>query len=138
MIGIAIISLTLLTLSGVLIDQHRRAWFVLQADKETDKRGRRFGLLQYRRRMVGSSTIGLVGALIAVHPVVPRVPLWAALYLAVLVSCCVTILICGLLDALAGARFYKQVQLEERLKQATLAFELQQAQKNAATTTDET
>lgn len=119
------VSAVLLGLAGLLIDQHRRAY--PRAAAGGDARSRRFAASQYRRRMVGSSTIGVVGALFGVQRLVPETPLWMAVYLAALLGGCMVILLCGLADALAGAKFYRRARLEDRLEQAALAFELERA-----------
>lgn len=125
MIAHATVTLLLLGLSGLLIDQHRRAR--LSADHEPDARFATFCRKQFRRRMIGSATIGWVGVLLALYPVVPREPRWMAAYLAALLLSVGTILICGILDAFAGMQFYRRVRLEDRLKQAALALELERS-----------
>lgn len=136
MIAPFVTSLALLTLAGLLIDQHRRAWSAAQDDPEIDEPKRMYAYRQYRRRMLGSSLIGAEGALIAFQPIVPHEPVWISVYVAALVLGCLAIVIAGLLDALAGAKFYRRARLEDRLKQAALAFELEQRQRQADNSSD--
>lgn len=129
MIGTYVMSLGLLGLSGLLIDQHRRVWADAREDLAAGSPLHRFARSQFRRRMIGSSMIGVVGALIALHPIIPREPEWVVVYIASLLLGCLAIFTAGLIDALAGARHYRRARLEDRLKQAKLAFELQQQAK---------
>lgn len=142
------ISLTLLGLSGLLIDQHRRArWRAerehndqrrsAQSDDRSRARSFAFACWQYRRRMVGSSTIGVVGALFALLPIIPREPLPMTAYVAALVFGCLVIFLCGVLDAVAGARFYRRAKLEDRLQQAALAVEIERRERLGSTTADD-
>ena len=133
MMGQFAMSLALLTLSGWLIDRHRREWRDAQADDQTDARMWQFTKSKHRRRMLASSTIGIVGALIAVEPLVPRTPTWMSIYLVLLLCCFLTILVCGIVDAWAGARLYREARLEQRVKQARMAWELRKSSSRDAT-----
>lgn len=127
MIGTYVVSLLLLALSGLLIDTHRRAWQRQQAQADLSESNRRFAYRQYRRRMLASATIGVVGALIGVHPVVPRQPAWMASYLAILLLLCLWILIAGMMDAAAGALQYRKERRKQLASHAKLTRELCEA-----------
>ena len=132
MIAYAVLSLALLTLSGWLMDRHRRTWFEARGDDSLTPEHRRYAHWQYWRRMVSSATIGVVGVLIAVQPVVPARPLAMTVYLLSLLFGCLVILIGGIADAFAGARFHRRVHLELKRRQAQLSLELLQASKREA------
>lgn len=131
-VGTWVASLSLVGLAGGLIDSHRRAWNrhaggddpTLPAD---DANARRFASGQYRRRMLASSAIAILGLLIAVRSVVPHSPAWIVSYLALLVGGCVAIMMLGLLDAVASSRFYRRAQRRHRTSADELADALKEA-----------
>jgi len=126
-------SLGLLTLSGWLIDRHRREWSEAQADSTATPRLQKFSRAKHRRRMLASSTIGVVGGLIAIDPLIPRTPTWMGVYLVLLVLCFLNILLQGIVDAVAGARLYREVRTEQRAKQARMAWQLRNARSQDST-----
>jgi hypothetical protein len=131
MYSIYVISLVLMGLSGVLLDSHRRSWRSAQQDAELSDRDRRFALGQYRRRMQASSIIGGLGAAIGMSPIIPRTPLWIAVYLASLVGACACILILALLDLVASQQNFRRLRSEQLTAEAKLARELQAAREAA-------
>ncbi|MEM6329877.1 MAG: hypothetical protein AAF790_06480 [Planctomycetota bacterium] len=126
----ALLSLLLLGLSGWLIDQHRTVWAQARGAAPPGGRRLRFARGQFWRRMISSSTIGLVGLLVALRPVVPREPLPMTVYLAALLLGCLLIVAGGVADAYAGARFYRETVRRQRVRQAELAVELLAAHKD--------
>jgi hypothetical protein len=127
MIAAFIISLSLLGLSGLLIDSHRRSWAAARDAAELPDRDKRFALAQYRRRMQASSMIGLIGVAIGGGPLVPREPRPMALYLAMLLVSCAWIMLLSLLDVWATRQHYQRLRMEQLAKQLQLALELASA-----------
>lgn len=123
----AAFSLGLIALSGWLIDQHRRVWSQAKTDHSLAARDRRFSRVQFWRRMIASSTIGVVGVLIALKQVIPEEPLPVALYLAALLLACLVILGGGVVDAYANARFHHRTLRRRQRRQARMMLELVQA-----------
>src|SRR5262245_10749910 len=99
MIATWIVSLTLVGLSGVMLDMHRRSWRVAEHDESMSPTARRFAMSQYRRRMQASGIIGALGLAIAVWPIVPHEPWTMALYLASLAGACLAITVLAAMDA---------------------------------------
>jgi hypothetical protein len=118
MLSSSLISLALLGLAGALIDGHRRAWRKLAGCDVAGVAERSFGQARFRRRMLASSAIGVIGLLLGLGPLVPRKPLWMAGYLALLGAGCGALVLLGGLDALATGRHQRrQLQaLSEQLK----------------------
>lgn len=125
MIGVVVISLSLLGISGLLVDSHRRAWRVVRESSTLPARDRRFARSMYRRRMLASGTIGLVGAAIAVGPLVPQLPLPMAAYLAAMLAACAWIMLLAMLDVLATRQHYRRLRSENRARQLQLTLEMQ-------------
>lgn len=125
MLGVIFISLSLLSISGLLIDSHRRAWQLARESSTLPERDKRFAGAMYRRRMLASSTIGLVGAAIAVGPLVPRSPLPMAAYLAALLAACAWIMLLAMIDVLATRQHYRRLRSENRARQLQLTLEMQ-------------
>lgn len=124
-----ILSLALLGLSGMLIDIHRRSWHRQQTQEDLSERDLKYAHRQFRRRMMASATIGVVGALIAIRPIVPREPIWMACYLGLMLLCCLWILCAGMIDAAAGALQYRHSRRQQIASQLKLTQELYEAAK---------
>jgi hypothetical protein len=124
MITIYIISLALIALSGVLIDSHRRSWRAAQADDSLSDRDRRFARSQYRRRLQASSIIGVLGAAIAMRPIVPHEPWAMMIYVATLLGACVCMMLLALLDVLATRQNFARLRSEQLAAQIELARHL--------------
>lgn len=121
------IALVLLALSGLLLDAHRRTWRAAEADAELDERGRRAAKAQYLRRMRASGTIGVLGALLILQPLVPQEPLWFTLYLLLLVLLCGWMLLLALVDGFAAALRVRRARHETESLEAKLEREIQAA-----------
>jgi hypothetical protein len=128
MIPTFVLSLSLLGLCGLLLDSHRRTWRRAQESTELSEREKRYALSQYRRRMQASSTIGVVGAAIAVGPIVPHRPGPMTLYLAALLAACAWIMLMALLDFWATRQHYQRIRSEQMTAQIRLAMELRAAE----------
>lgn len=122
------ISLALMVLCGLLLDSHRRAWRYAQESSDLAAREKRYALSQYRRRMQASGTIGVVGAAIAVGPLVPHRPGPMTLYLAALLAACAWIMLMALLDFWATRQHYNRIRSEQLTAQVRLAMELRAAE----------
>ena len=66
MLAVAIISLTMLGLSGLLIDSHRRTWREARDSASLSQADKQFARAMYGRRMQASGLVGLMGAAIGV------------------------------------------------------------------------
>jgi hypothetical protein len=128
MLGTYVISLALMGLCGLLLDSHRRSWRHAQESADLPAREKRYALSQYRRRMQASGTIGLVGAAIAVGPLVPHRPGPMTLYLAALLAACAWIMLMALLDFWATRQHYNRIRSEQLTAQVRLAMELRAAE----------
>jgi hypothetical protein len=128
MAPIIIVSLVLLGLCGLLLDSHRRTWHHARDSDELSPREKRYALSQYRRRMQASGTIGLIGAAIALGPLVPHRPEPMTLYLAALLAGCAWIMLMALLDFWATRQHYHRIRSEQLTAQVQLARELRAAQ----------
>lgn len=121
-----ILSLTLLGISGLLIDAHRRRWRGVAADGNIAESNLRYARAEYRRRMRACSAIGVVGALIGVWPLVPRHPLWISTYLALLLLATLGILLLAVLDGWATSQRFHRLRTAQQILQTRLAHELEQ------------
>lgn len=124
MVAIYATSLVLMGLSGLMLDVHRRSWRAARQDESMTERDRRFALAQYRRRMQGSAMIGVLGAAIAMQPLVPPRPWPMAIYVASLAGACGCIMVLAALDALATRQNYLRLRSEQLAAQLKLAREL--------------
>lgn len=124
MFAVIFISLSLLGISGLLMDSHRRTWREARDSATLPERDKRFAGSMFRRRMLASGTIGAVGAAIAVGPLVPRVPLAMAAYLAALLAACAWIMLLAMFDVWATRRHYRRLRSEHRDRQVQLAVEM--------------
>src|SRR5882724_4342193 len=128
MVAVFVASLALLAVCGLLLDSHRRTWQHARDSDEFSPREKRYALSQYRRRMQASGTIGLVGAAIAVGPLVPHRPEPMTLYLAALLAGCTWIMLMALLDFWATRQHYHRIRSEQMTAQVQLAREIRAAQ----------
>ncbi|MGE3241640.1 MAG: hypothetical protein AB7I57_11265 [Pirellulales bacterium] len=124
MLGVVVISLALLGISGWLIDSHRRNWREALSSNKIGDREKRFAGAMYRRRMLASSTIGATGAAIALWPVIPPRPMAITLYLAALLAACAWIMLLALVDFVATRHYYRRLRQEQLAKQVELAVEM--------------
>jgi hypothetical protein len=127
------VSLTLLGVSGLLLDSHRRAWRHAQDSTDLPPQEKRYSLSQYRRRMQASGMIGLIGAAIAVGPLVPHRPEPMTLYLAALLAACAWIMLMALLDYWATRQHYRRIRSEQLTAQVRLTMELRAAEQRRET-----
>jgi hypothetical protein len=118
------ISLSLIGLSGLLLDMHRRSWRAARQDALMSDRDRRFALAQYRRRTQASGIIGLIGAAIGAGPLVPQKPWPMVLYVATLGVACVWIVLLAALDAWAIRQNFARLRGEQIAAQVKLARDL--------------
>jgi peptidoglycan/LPS O-acetylase OafA/YrhL len=123
MISAGIFSLFLLGLSGVLLDLHRRSWRAVQHMESISAGDLRFARSQYRRRTQASSTIGVLGAVLGVYPLVPRAPLPFTLYLVAITLACVAIMLLAALDSWATRQNFLRLRSEQLATQIKLARE---------------
>lgn len=126
-----LIALALLALSGLLIDAHRRTWRAAENNSNLDQRQLRSARAQYLRRIRASGTIGLVGALLIIRPVVPHEPLWYTLYLLLLVLLCGLMLILALIDGFAASLRIRRARRQTESLEAQLEKELRAARERA-------
>jgi hypothetical protein len=126
MLPSALLSLTLLGLSGLLLDSHRRKWRAVSADTNLSPANRRYAQSEYRRRTRASAGIGVVGLMIAVGPIIPRHPVWFTIYVALLLVTTLTILLLALLDIWASSQRFHSLQTAEQILQTHMARELEQ------------
>ena len=124
MIGTYIVSLFLIGLSGLLIDLHRRSWRAVQHMDSISTADLRFARSQYRRRIQASGTIGVLGAVLGVYPLVPRVPLPFTLYLVAITLACMAIMLLAALDAWATRQNFLRLRSEQLAAQIKLTREL--------------
>jgi hypothetical protein len=128
MIGTCIVSLLLIGLSGLLLDLHRRSWRTVQHIESISPGDLRFAQSQYRRRMQSSGTIGVLGAVLGVYPLVPRAPLPFTLYLVAISLACVAIMMLAALDAWASRQNFMRLRSEQLANQVQLARDLSREQ----------
>src|SRR4029079_10669780 len=113
MIATCVVSLFLIGLSGVLLDLHRRSWRTVQQIESISPGDLRFARAQYRRRTQASGTIGLLGAVLAVYPLVPRAPLPITFYLVAITLACMAIMLLAALDVWATRQNYQRLRSEQ-------------------------
>jgi hypothetical protein len=124
MLGVFVLSLTLLGLSGALIDSHRRSWRDALEKADLPERVRRFVLAQYRRRLQASGMIGVIGALVAVWPLVPRLPGPMMFYVAVLLAGCGWIMLLAVLDLFATRHHFRRLRDEQMTAHLQIILEM--------------
>lgn len=123
MIFSSLLSLVLLVLAGVLLDAHRRDRRLADRPEETAV-GRRFARSRFRRRMIASAMIAVLGVLVAVWPAVPREPTPVLTYLAALCLLALTLIGFAVTDAWASGAHYRG---ESRRQLAEHAAQLREA-----------
>lgn len=126
MVATSLLSLVLLALAGVLLDSHRRDW---AAARSGDGDGYRFARRRLVRRSTATAAIAVVGVLVALWPVVPRVPLWVVVYMAALVSLAGLIFVLGVCDAWASGRYYRAESRRRLAEQTRTLAQLVEAQR---------
>jgi hypothetical protein len=126
MLAVVVISLTLLGLSGLLIDSHRRTWREARDSTTLPDADKRFARAMYRRRMQASGAIGIMGAAIGIWPIVDQQarPWSLLLYTAILLVACSWIMLLAMFDFWATRRHYQRVRMEQLAKQVQLAVEM--------------
>jgi VIT1/CCC1 family predicted Fe2+/Mn2+ transporter len=124
MIGTCIVSLLLIGLSGLLLDLHRRSWRAIQQMDSISPGDLRFARSQYRRRTQSSGTIGVLGAVLGVYPLVPRAPLPFTLYLVAITLACMAIMMLAALDAWATRQNFLRLRSEQMAMQIKVARDL--------------
>ena len=128
MIGTYIVSLLLIGLSGVLLDLHRRSWRTVRQMDNVTAGDFRFARAQYRRRMQASGTIGGLGAMLAVYPLVPAAPLPIMLYLLAITLACMAIMLLAALDVWATRQNFLRLRNEQLAAHVKLASQLTREQ----------
>src|SRR3954469_22409504 len=124
MIATCIVSLFLIGLSGVLLDLHRRSWRAVQQMESISSADLRFARSQYRRRTQASGTIGVLGVVLGVYPLVPRAPLPFTLYLVAITLACVAIMLLAALDSWATRQNFLRFRSEQMAAQIKVAQDL--------------
>jgi hypothetical protein len=129
MFAVCLISLLLIGLSGLMLDMHRRSWRAAQHDRTLSDRDLRFARSQYRRRNQASGMIGVIGAGIAIGPLVPARPWPMALYVVLLAGACLGIMVLAGLDAWATRQNFARLRTEQLAARIKLARELMRDRK---------
>jgi len=126
MIAVAIISLTLLGLSGLLIDSHRRTWRDARDSPTLSEHDKQFARAMYIRRMQASAMVGLMGAAIGIWPMFDDAARpWALLlYTAILLAACAWSMALAMLDIWATRRHFQRKRMESLAKQLQSTVEL--------------
>lgn len=124
MIATCIVSLSLVGLSGLLLDMHRRSWRAVQQGSSLTHGDLRFARSQFRRRMQASSIIGVLGAAIGVWPLVPQKPAPITLYLSAILSACLASMMLAALDAWATRQNFVRIRSEQLADQVKLVRDL--------------
>ena len=119
MIAVAIISLTLLALSGLLIDSHRRTWRDARDSPTLSPVDKQFARAMFLRRMQASSMVGVMGAAIGIWPIFDdQARPWALLlYTAILLVACAWSMVLAMLDFWATRRHFHRKRMEHLAKQ---------------------
>jgi hypothetical protein len=129
MIGTWIVSLLLMGLSGVLLDLHRRSWRAVRQMDTVSPADFRFARSQYRRRMQASGTIGALGVVLAVYPLVPPAPLSITLYLLAITLSCLAIMLLAVVDVWATRQNFLRLRSEQVAAHVRPTSELGREQK---------
>jgi sulfite exporter TauE/SafE len=126
MLAVVVISLTLLGLSGLLIDSHRRTWREARESVSISAADKRFAWAMYLRRMQASAMVGLMGAAIGIWPAIDnRARPWALLlYTAILLVACALCMALALFDMWAMRRHFHRKRMETLTKQLQLTVEM--------------
>ena len=115
------VPLFLIGLSGLLLDLHLRSWRAAQNDESMSDRDLRFARSQFRRRMQTSGTIGVLGSVLAVFPLVPRLPLPFTLYLMAISLACMAIMLLAAIDIWATRQNFLRLRSEQLASQVKIA-----------------
>ena len=118
-------ALVLLVTSGLMLDQHRRTWHKDQVNSSLDPRDLRASRAQYLRRMRASGTIGAIGGLLMLNPIVPRKPLVFTLYVLLLVVLCGWIFLLAMVDSFATSLRLRRTRRDHASLESKLEAELQ-------------
>lgn len=126
MLAVAIISLTLLALAGLLIDSHRRTWREARDSSVLSAADKEFARAMYVRRMQASSMVGVMGAAIGIWPIIDdRARLWTLMpYTAILLTACAWSMILAMLDFVAMRKHYRRKRMEVLAKQLQATVEM--------------
>jgi len=124
-------ALGLLVVSGLMLDSHRRTWAEAGADTELDDRQRRAARAQFLRRMQASGLVGVVGALLLLHPIVPEKPLWYVAYASLLSIITAIIFVYGSIDAFANTLRVRKARQHRDDMQTKLEAELRAARERS-------
>lgn len=126
MFAVVIISLTLLGLSGLLIDSHRRTWREARESTSLSEADKKFARAMYVRRMQASAMVGVMGAAIGVWPVVDQQarPWTLLLYTAILLVACAWSMALAMFDIWATRRHFQRKRMENLAKQLQLTVEM--------------
>jgi hypothetical protein len=119
-----LISLILLSLSGVLLDMHRSSWRSAKQNNSLSDSDLRFARAQYRRRTQASGIIGAIGVAIALWPLVPPEPWPYLLYTGSLAGACACIMLLAAIDVWATRQNYARLRSEQLTAQVKLVQEL--------------
>ena len=119
-----LVALVLMGLSGALLDAHRRSWRLVKDSETVADCDLRFARSQYRRRVQASGTIGVLGAAIAIFPLVPHQPLPITMYLMAVSLACFAILLLAAADAWATRQHFIRLRAEHMAAQVKLMREL--------------
>ena len=122
--GVFVLSLTLLGLSGALIDSHRRSWRDALARVDLPERTRRFASSQYRRRLQASGMIGVIGVLVAIWPVVPRFPGPMMFYVSALLAGSGWIMLLAVLDFFSTRHHFRRLRDEQMAAHLQMILEM--------------
>lgn len=126
MVAVAIISLTMLGLSGLLIDSHRRTWREARDSATNSPADKQFARSMYYRRMQASALVGLMGAAIGIWPLFDnQARPWALLfYTAILLTACAWSMALAMLDIWATRRHFQRKRIEQLKKHVQLTVEM--------------
>lgn len=130
MFAVVIFSLTLLGLSGLLIDSHRRTWREARESTTLSEADKKFARAMYVRRMQASAMVGVMGAAIGVWPVVDQQarPWTLLLYTAILLVACAWSMALAMFDIWATRRHIQRKRMENLAKQLQLTVEMAAAE----------
>jgi Tfp pilus assembly protein PilV len=134
MVAVVIISLTLLGLSGLLIDSHRRTWREARDSTSLSEADKNFARAMYLRRMQASAMVGVMGAAIGIWPVIDQQarPWTLLLYTAILLVACAWSMALAMFDIWATRRHFRRKRMESLSKQLQQTVEMAAADGSSA------
>jgi Tfp pilus assembly protein PilV len=134
MVAVVIISLTLLGLSGLLIDSHRRTWREARESTSLSEADKSFARAMYLRRMQASAMVGVMGAAIGIWPAVDQQarPWTLLLYTAILLVACAWSMALAMFDIWATRRHFHRKRMESLSKQLQQTVEMAAADGSSA------